>query len=60
MPRVKDLALSLQRLRSLLCQGFDPWPRKLPRATGMAKKPVNYYVVHLILYMDYTSMFLKS
>ena len=24
--QVKDLALSLQWLRSLLCCGFDPWP----------------------------------
>ena len=24
---VKDLALSLLWLRSLLCQGFRPWPR---------------------------------
>ena len=23
---VKDLALSLQQLRSLLWRGFDPWP----------------------------------
>ena len=25
--QVKDLALSLQQLRSLICPGFDPWPR---------------------------------
>ena len=24
---VKDLALSLRQLRSLLQQGFDPWPK---------------------------------
>ena len=27
---VKDLALSLQRLGSLLWYGFDPWPRSMP------------------------------
>ena len=27
LQRVKDLALSLQRLRLQLCCGFDPWPR---------------------------------
>ena len=28
-PQVKDLVLSLQQLESLLCHGFDPWPRNL-------------------------------
>ena len=32
--QVKDLALSLQRLRSLLRRKFDPWPQELPYAMG--------------------------
>ena len=35
---VKDLALSLQHLESLLWRQFNPWPGELLHATGMAKK----------------------
>ena len=35
---VKDLALSLQWLGSLLCHGFDPWSQELLHTVGMAKK----------------------
>ena len=35
---VKDLALSLQQLRSLLWHGFDSWPRALPHATARPKR----------------------
>ena len=35
---VKDLVLSLQRPGSLLGHRFNPWPRELPHATGVATK----------------------
>ena len=35
---VKDPALSLQRLGSLMWHGFDPWPRDFQWALGMEKK----------------------
>ena len=35
---VKDLALSLQRLGSLLWCGFEPWPGNFPHGAGAAKK----------------------
>ena len=34
--QVKDLALSLQQLGSVLWHGFNPWPGKPPHAAGMA------------------------
>ena len=34
---VKDPALSRQQLGSLLWHGFDPWPRELLYAAGVAK-----------------------
>ena len=34
---VKDLALSLYRLRFLLRCGFEPLPQELPHAVGVAK-----------------------
>ena len=34
--QIKDLALSLLWLCSLLGHGFDPWPRELPHAAGTA------------------------
>ena len=56
---VKDLALSLLWLRSLLWRGFDSWPQELPHALGTAKKkklqnfggfsPVNLFEVYVIL-----------
>ena len=36
--QVKDLALSLQRLRSLLWCRFHPWPGELPQVMGVAKE----------------------
>ena len=38
--KVKDLVLSLQWLRSLLCCGFSPWPRNfhMPQAWPKKKK----------------------
>ena len=38
--QVKDLALSLQWLESLVWHGFDPWPRNfhMPRAQTKKKK----------------------
>ena len=35
--QVKDLALSLQQLGSLLWCGFDPWPWELPYVVGTTK-----------------------
>ena len=37
---VKDPVLSLQQLRLLLWQEFEPWPRDfhMPRCMGIAKK----------------------
>ena len=35
---VKDLALSLLWLRSLLWHRLDPWPREFPHAVGAVKK----------------------
>ena len=35
---VKDLASSLQQLRSLLWPRFDPWPRKVHMLWGWPKK----------------------
>ena len=39
--QVKDLALSLMWLWSLLWHGFDPWPGEQPYATGVAKTKQN-------------------
>ena len=36
--QVKDLVLSLLRLRSLLWHRFELWPRELQHAMGMIKK----------------------
>ena len=36
--QVKDLALLLLWLRSLLWHGFGPWPWNCPRATGTAEE----------------------
>lgn len=36
--KVKDPALSLQRLGLLPWHRFDPWPREFPHAMGVAKK----------------------
>ena len=36
--RVKAVALSLQRLGSLLWFGFKPWPGERSHAVGVAKK----------------------
>ena len=49
--QVKDPALSLQWLRSLLWRGFDPWPRnfRMPQAWP---KQISYHLIsyyHLIL-----------
>ena len=38
MQQVKDLALSLQRLRLLLGDGVDPWGREFCMPPGGAKK----------------------
>ena len=38
MQQVKDLALSLQRLRLLLWHGFDPWAREFCMPPGGSKK----------------------
>ena len=38
MQWIKDPALSLQRLRSLLWHGFDPWPRNLHMLWVQPKK----------------------
>ena len=35
--RIKDPALSIQKLGSLLWLGLDPWPSQLPHAPGAAK-----------------------
>ena len=35
---IKDLVLSLHRLRSLLWCKFGPWPQELPHAMGTAKR----------------------
>ena len=35
---VKDLALPLQWLRSLLWYGFDPWPRNIKKKKEKEKK----------------------
>ena len=37
-PLIKDPALSLQRLGSLLWSSFKPWPQELLLATDTAKK----------------------
>ena len=39
--QAKELVLSLQWLRSLLCCSFNSWSRKFPHAVGMAKKREN-------------------
>ena len=39
MQWVKDLALSLQWLRSLLCLGFDSWPGNFHMPWTQPKKP---------------------
>ena len=39
--QVKDSALSLQGLQSLLAGGFDFWPGEFPCAVGMAKTNKN-------------------
>ena len=36
--QVKDPALSLQQLGSLLWHGFYPWPKKFPHAMGAEEK----------------------
>ena len=36
---VKDLALALQRLGSLLWYRLDPWPRNFHRQEGKKKRP---------------------
>ena len=36
--KVKDPALSLQWLGSLLWHGFNPWPWELPHAINIAKQ----------------------
>ena len=36
--QVKNPALSLKRLRSLLWHGFHPWPANFPHAMDEAKK----------------------
>ena len=38
---VKDSALSMQWLWSLLWYGFDPWPRELSHVVDVAKKILN-------------------
>ena len=38
---VKDPALPLQQLGSLLLHRFNPWPRELPLAVGAAGKKKN-------------------
>lgn len=39
--QVKNLAMSLQRLRSLLWRGFHPWPWEIPHAESAGKKQTN-------------------
>ena len=38
---VKDPALPLQQLGSLMLHRFNPWPRELPLAVGAAGKKKN-------------------
>ena len=40
--QVKDPALSLQWPESMPRLGFDPWPRELPQAMGVASKIDKY------------------
>ena len=50
MQWVKDPVLSPQQLRSLLCHGFDPWPRNFHMMWEQPKKkernsgPIIYYL----------------
>ena len=57
---VKDLALSLKWLDSLLCGGFDPWPGQLPHAAGMGKKKKKKLVFSLIYLVDSSVSFIKE
>ena len=48
--RVKDLALSLQQLGSLLWCGFDPWHGNFHLLQAQPKKPNNYiYAYHVYI-----------
>ena len=40
---IKDLALSLQQLGSLLRHRFNPWPQELPYAMGVAPQNENAF-----------------
>lgn len=43
--QVKDVAWSLQQLRSLLCRGFDPWPENFHMMRVWPKKKEEYWKI---------------
>ena len=45
---VKDLALSLQELRLLLCHRFNPWPRNSCMLWAQPKKKASYIHVNQV------------